>query len=47
MEKTNMPRMNERARQDWAALSSLHGKKRLEQIWSYYKLPIVIALILL
>ena len=42
-----MPRMNERARQDWATLRSLHGKKRLEHIWSYYKLPIVIALILL
>ena len=41
-----MPRMNERARQDWATLRSLHGKKRLEHIWSYYKLPIVIALIL-
>ena len=43
MEKTKMPRMNERARQDWATLRSLHGKKRLEHIWSYYKLPIVIA----
>ena len=42
-----MPRMNERARQDWATLRSLHGKKRLEHIWSYYKLPIIIALILL
>ena len=46
MEKTNMPRMNERARQDWATLRSLHGKKRLEHIWSYYKLPIIIVLIL-
>ena len=27
--------------------AQLHGKKRLEHIWSYYKLPIVIALILL
>lgn len=41
-----MPRMNERARQDWATLRSLHGKKRLEHIWSYYKLPIIVALIL-
>lgn len=41
-----MPRMNERARQDWATLRSLHGKKRLEHIWSYYKLPIIIVLIL-
>lgn len=42
-----MLRMNERARQDWAVLRSLRGRKKLEHIWAYYKLPIVLALILL
>lgn len=42
-----MPRLPDRARQELTALRGLHGRKRLDHILTYYKAPIVIALILL
>ena len=38
--------MNDQARKNWETLRRLHGKKRLEHIWTYYKLPIVLVLVL-
>ena len=33
------------AKAEWETLRSLHGRKRLEQIWTYYKLPIFLVLL--
>ena len=33
------------AKAEWETLRSLHGRKRLEQIWMYYKLPIFLVLL--
>ena len=38
--------MNDQAKKNWETLRRLHGKKRLEHIWTYYKLPIVLVLVL-
>ena len=38
--------MNDQERKNWETLRRLHGKKRLEHIWTYYKLPIVLVLVL-
>lgn len=33
------------AKAEWETLRSLRGRKRLEQIWTYYKLPIFLVLL--
>ena len=33
------------AKAEWETLRSLHGRKQLEQIWMYYKLPIFLVLL--
>lgn len=38
--------MNDQAGKNWEALRRLRGRKRLEHIWTYYKLPIVLMLVL-
>ena len=38
--------MNDQSKKNWETLRRLHGKKRLEHIWTYYKLPIVLVLVL-
>lgn len=39
--------MTPRAREELQTLRQLHGRKRLDHIWTYYKLPIVLAAIAL
>ena len=38
--------MNDQARKNRETLRRLRGRKRLEHIWTYYKLPIVLMLVL-
>lgn len=33
------------AKAEWETLRSLHGRKRLDHIWTYYKMPIILAVI--
>lgn len=33
------------SRADWETIRSLHGRKRWEHIWTYYKMPIILVLI--
>lgn len=36
---------NTKWKEDWQAIRSLHGRKRLDHIWTYYKIPIILVLI--
>lgn len=36
---------NTKWKEDWQTIQSLHGRKRLDHIWTYYKIPIILVLI--
>ena len=36
-----MPTPREKMREDWETIKSLKGKKRIEHIWEYFKIPII------